>query len=376
MNPRDGVLRIDAETALREPDRTLVLVLGLRASRRDLIQSVCQVAPHAVIFGSQLGRLAKHPRGIDKAAEEVVNGARIRIATASRFQLERLVERARRAFEVAAHFQGGSQIVECGGADRHELRHTLVLLSGQRRSAVVEQEVAERRVGGPVAGIDIDGAAVRAFGFGDALQLLVGAREPDIGVHVAGVFADGGVKDRRRLVVTPGDGVEMRQPELHLPQRGVESQCLVAGGFRTGGEGGILAALITDGVALAQAGVREREPRVDGERLAEQTFGLTELRGRGRLTKLRQPRQVEIERRQMLGRRLSDSPRKVTREHHLQRADDRAREIVLYGKKILPAAIVVLRPDLISRTGVDELGRHTQVITLAPHAALQDVAHS
>ena len=58
-------------------------------------------------------------------------------------------------------------------------------------------------------------------------------------------------------------------------------------------------------------------------------------------------------------------------ELQFQRGGDLSRDLVLDGDDVRHLAVVVLRPDVVARFGVDELRRHAKPIALLPNAALE-----
>ena len=56
--------------------------------------------------------------------------------------------------------------------------------------------------------------------------------------------------------------------------------------------------------------------------------------------------------------------------------DNRAHHLVLEGKDILKVSVVVLGPEVRTRIGFDQLGRYSDAVAGAPHAALQNIAHT
>ena len=176
-----------------------------------------------------------------------------------------------------------------------------------------EQEIAERRLCGPVGRLDVDRLAVGMLSLGDALLPVVGFTQAHVTVGIARVGADGAAKDRLRLEVASADQVQMAEGGGYFPQRIIELQRLAAGGFGLGDERRIACLVVTHAVALAQPGVRQRKLRILSERLVKALAGLLELRDAGRSVQLREPGEIQVERRQMGGRRLGHPLRELAR---------------------------------------------------------------
>ncbi len=63
-------------------------------------------------------------------------------------------------------------------------------------------------------------------------------------------------------------------------------------------------------------------------------------------------------------------------EDDLQRIRHRDGDVVLQFQDVAPRAIEIAGPDVITRRGVDQLHRHTNVVAIATHAALEHVPHA
>ena len=59
-------------------------------------------------------------------------------------------------------------------------------------------------------------------------------------------------------------------------------------------------------------------------------------------------------------------------ELHLERPDDRLRNLLLHGKHVLEASVVTLRPDN-APVGIHELDPNLEAIARTPNASFQDV---
>jgi hypothetical protein len=59
-----------------------------------------------------------------------------------------------------------------------------------------------------------------------------------------------------------------------------------------------------------------------------------------------------------------------------QSRHDGLHHLVLDGENVLQVPVVALRPDVIARCGVDQLGGHPDTLAAAPHAAFDHVAHA
>ena len=73
----------------------------------------------------------------------------------------------------------------------------------------------------------------------------------------------------------------------------------------------------------------------------------------------------------VVGVALSTAALRVAEQLHLQRSDDRQRDLVLQLEDIAHLAVVALGPHLIAVGGVDELHRDAQPVTGPPDAALE-----
>ena len=160
------------------------------------------------------------------------------------------------------------------GASAAALRNS-VTDSAARPDA--EQEVPERVVGPPVAGLDVDGLAVSCARRPRPALVLERSAE----ARCARRRRSGGGGEPRNTASAcscrPLARYSLAERHLGLLARRLDLQGLAAGGLRRRHVLGRAGALVAQQVHLAQARVRAREARVELERLAEQVTGLVEL---------------------------------------------------------------------------------------------------
>jgi len=124
--------------------------------------------------------------------------------------------------------------------------------------------------------------------------------------------------------MAPGDEVQVRQGNVHLTQRTVERERLIAGLLGPGCQLSVRIALIAERVAFAQSRVPEGEARIDRKRLLECALCRVQLHRVGGLLKLCQPGQVQIECLRVGGGAMPDAVGDLLREDDAQNLNDGA----------------------------------------------------
>ena len=131
----------------------------------------------------------------------------------------------------------------------------------------------------------------------------------------------------------------------------------------------LLAQLEDHPADVADAGVRQREVRVELDRLLEHLQGEVEVLAPG----VAAPAQVVVVGLQVLGRLARDRLLFLRRQGDAQRLRDAARDLVLDGEHVLELAVVALGPRRVAGAGLDELRRDPEAVAGAADAPLEHV---
>ena len=183
------------------------------------------------------------------------------------------------------------------------------------RAPLAEEEVAKRGLRVPVGRLGLDRLAEGALGVGVVLASLERLAQADVAVGVFGVGADQLAVERGGLLIAAADQVEVRQGQGDLTQRVIQLQRLPAGLLGLRDQLRVARRVIAGRKALAQAGVGEREARVQGERAPEVVLRLFEFRVARVPAQHGKARKVGIERVDLRGRGLRAPLRQLVREH-------------------------------------------------------------